>query len=87
MLFDYSGFKKIRTYKSKIYLRTLTSWRRRFIRTVGAVVNVVAYQVVGNAMRHGLTFKLSAIVDWNDNKKKHVFYVDLSNILVSRSLM
>jgi len=53
--------------------RTLTSWRRRFVRTVGTVVDVVAHQVVGDALRHRLTFELPAIVDWN-NRRKNTFF-------------
>jgi len=37
------------------------------------VVDVVAHQVVGDALRHRLTFELPAIVDWNNRRKKHVF--------------
>lgn len=53
--------------------RTLTSRRGRFVRAVGTMVDVVAHQVVGDALRHRLTFELSAIVDWNSNRKKPRF--------------
>lgn len=55
---------------SGIVLRTLTSRCGRLVCTVGTVVDVVAHQVVGDAVRQRLTFELSAIVDWNSNKKK-----------------
>jgi len=72
---------------NRIVHRTLTSWRRHFVRTVGTVVNVVAHQVVGDAMRHRLAFELSAIVDWNDNNNKTRFLRGFIDLLVTHSFI
>lgn len=58
--------------RAQIEYRTLTSWCRHFVRTVGTVVDVVAHQVVGNAIRHRLTFELSAVVDWNNRTNIYI---------------
>jgi hypothetical protein len=56
--------------RAQIESRTLTSRCRHFVRTVGTMVDVVAHQIVGDAMRQCLTFELSAVMDWNKRKRK-----------------